>query len=60
MKYKLKPCPFCGNEAEISIRFGAIPAKYVQCKICKASTGYYAYVISDGELAKKWNTRVIT
>lgn len=68
----LKPCPFCGGEAEI--KRGATcgghgdygPDKWVQCtnEECGIRTqkyfcdGYYGCDITDEELAEKWNKRV--
>jgi len=44
---KLKPCPFCGGEAE-TITFSS--NEFVQCKMCKASS-------DDSGGIRKWNTR---
>ena len=66
----LKPCPFCGGEAEIKKDntcmghgdYGS--CKWVKCKECGTSTkkylcdGYYGCEMTDEELAEKWNNRV--
>ena len=66
----LKPCPFCGGEAEIKKDNTCMghgdygPCKWVKCKECGTSTkkylcdGYYGCEMTDEELAEKWNTRV--
>ena len=67
---QLKPCPFCGGEAEIKKDntcmghgdYGS--CKWVKCKECGTSTkkylcdGYYGCECTDEELAEKWNRRV--
>lgn len=58
MKIELKPCPFCGGAAEIKIRYGAIPFKYVMCTNCKSQTVVVAYVCDDDTVAEFWNRRV--
>ena len=57
MEVQLRPCPFCGGKARIKININAIPTKYVECENCKTHSGFYAYVISDEQLAEKWNAR---
>lgn len=66
----LKPCPFCGGEAEIKRGTACSghgdygPEKWVQCTECGARTqkylcdGYYGCEMTDEELAEKWNTRI--
>lgn len=70
MKPLLKPCPFCGGEAEIKKDTTCMghgdygSCKWVKCKECGTSTkkylcdGYYGCEMTDEELAEKWNTRV--
>lgn len=58
---ELKPCPFCGYEAEISIgRFDGKPTSYVMCKKC-AARGEFFFVspkyASDDRAIKAWNRR---
>ena len=60
-KIKLKPCPFCGGEAEIlSVRdINMLCKDYdnyytIRCRCCFNGTGYYA----DRErAAEAWNRR---
>lgn len=59
---ELKPCPFCGYEAEISIgRFDGKATSYVMCKKC-AARGEFFFVsrkyASDDRAIKAWNRRV--
>jgi Lar family restriction alleviation protein len=55
--YKLFPCPFCGNEANID-NHGYMRIGYhgVYCGFCKSSTGEYKTV---KEAVEAWNRRVI-
>lgn len=48
---ELKPCPFCGGEAELYNDEGLWK---VQCEDCEASTGQY-YMPENAIAA--WNTR---
>lgn len=52
MSDKLKPCPFCGGEAEM--REGSSTKPYIRCKRCGCRTGSSRY---RGNLAKAWNDR---
>lgn len=47
----LKPCPFCGGEAEIDPRFGAVS---VDCKSCFSGAGPHD---TEAEAIAAWNTR---
>lgn len=47
---ELKPCPFCGGEAELYS--GGI--KYVLCKECLATSNDFK---TEAEAIKAWNTR---
>lgn len=49
---ELKPCPFCGGEAEM--REGSSTKPYVRCKRCGCRTGSSRY---RGNVAKSWNAR---
>lgn len=57
---KLKPCPFCGGEAEIiemtkrKHRVLGIPPVYIRCRMCGAST---CVKITEGQAVYSWNTR---
>lgn len=57
MKELLKPCPFCGNSAELrSDGFYS----YVKCKKCGASTGFVKVsheYSSDEKAVLAWNRR---
>ncbi len=57
MKTKLKPCPFCGEQAQVEAR-GKIAM--VRCETCLASIAAYGRNSADAaELAAKaWNQRV--
>ena len=61
---KLKPCPFCGGEAEMSVdggNHGYTPdIYYVKCKHCgaqirKVSDNYYDL---SNAVVNAWNNRV--
>lgn len=59
---KLKPCPFCGDEAELSTgRFDGKDTSYVMCKKC-GSQGEFFLVSTKYASAEKaikaWNRRV--
>lgn len=70
MTIKLKPCPFCGDEApviktrEISDGQCHYKVKYIVCESCGARTmertcdGYFGGHCSDEEIAAMWNQRV--
>lgn len=64
----LKPCPFCGGEAEIktSVRpdtYDYYTVKYIECKSCGCRTldyicdGTYDQHYSDENIAAIWNHR---
>lgn len=57
MEIKLKPCPFCGGEAELKINHCA---SYVECKECEASTDHILdspmYCAKDKAI-EAWNRR---
>lgn len=48
----MRPCPFCGGEAEM--REGSSTKPYIRCKRCGCRTGSSRY---RGNLAKAWNAR---
>ena len=55
----LKPCPFCGGNADICTDFHLIgneyiPVKYIRCEGCGARTGLW---LDDDEAIKAWNRR---
>lgn len=51
-KTVLKPCPFCGGEAE---RTECLSGVFVQCHKCWVSTNVFS---SQGAAARAWNRRV--
>lgn len=53
MNEKLKPCPFCGGEAEL-IKIYNTQWHYVQCVKCKVKTEHK----TEQEAINAWNTRV--
>jgi len=61
---KLKPCPFCGGEAEMGIKYGDYgynPDIYsVKCKRCNARIGKVSdnYADLSDDVGKAWNRRV--
>ena len=54
---ELKPCPFCGGEADYRTEnFGA--RVWVKCVICGVSTSRYdTNMIVDGKGGKDWATK---
>lgn len=50
---ELKPCPFCGGEADCG-SFHGVAFFYVQCSCCGNCTKMYA---TAKEAAEKWNAR---
>ena len=68
---KLKPCPFCGGEAEVRTKILELVTKdvpiesYVTCTKCFASTSGFSYkdadrkgIVPAEEAAKAWNRRI--
>lgn len=57
LKNALKPCPFCGGEANvIEHRFHGLDSSYgLQCKKCKAET--YQFYESEEKAIEAWNRR---
>lgn len=55
MEHILKPCPFCGSEAEVGVRFGVMMVKCAN-EECGATieNGYYS---SEEETIDLWNRR---
>lgn len=51
IKIKLKKCPFCGYDAELTT---AMNESWVTCLLCRASSG-----MADSEMSaiEKWNLR---
>lgn len=66
---KLKPCPFCGGEADILSRIGSKgPFVFARCCVCNAQTRVKTAVDFDDdddfwnqnavyEVQRLWNTR---
>jgi hypothetical protein len=54
---KIKPCPFCGEEAEVNN--GGFGEKYVTCKNnqCGGSLSGSIWFTSDEEAIEVWNRR---
>ena len=51
---ELKPCPFCGGEAEMM----GDQYPYVECHECGAGfTTNHSYEFDEGDAASKWNAR---
>ena len=66
---KLKPCPFCGGEAELCTSYGNDGQVYyhtafVKCTRCHAKTktvitdGYYGTTSTTRDVTDDWNRRV--
>lgn len=60
---ELKPCPFCGGEAEIghSNLFSGKMASYCECNNCGATGEYFdvsSKYSSDDKAIEAWNRRV--
>lgn len=56
---KLKPCPFCGSEAEVGYAINDYNRWGVQCKSCGCvvEVGFGEYDDTLEEAAKAWNRR---
>lgn len=56
MSKELKPCPFCGNDAEIlELEYKEQQKVYgIRCKSCFCKTGYYT---SKSGVREAWNRR---
>ena len=58
MNDKLKPCPFCGGEAELRVNVCAV---YIACTECSAESVHVLtspmYTAAD-KAAEAWNNRV--
>lgn len=56
MNNVLKPCPFCGGEADVIEHIFEIDSTYgLQCKKCKAKT--YQFYESEEKAIESWNRR---
>lgn len=49
----LKPCPFCGGEADYLA--GSYNDRFISCSGCNAQTDLYR---TQAEAAKAWNKRI--
>ena len=50
----LKPCPFCGSNADIYTAYERYDSYHVKCDRCHARTGWYK---SDKAAVLAWNER---
>ena len=58
MSDKLKPCPFCGEEAFVHMLGNEIAkGYYIACDECGAKTRVFGY---EAEAIEAWNRRVAT
>lgn len=62
-KSKLKPCPFCGSDAEIKImKTHQAQIAYVDCTVCSCRKTRLEYPNYDGDIEydmiDSWNRRV--
>lgn len=66
---ELRPCPFCGGEAELCKSYGNdgqvhYDTAYVRCTKCHAKTktvitnGYYGVKTTARDVMNDWNRRV--
>lgn len=67
---ELRPCPFCGGDAELCKSYGSDEPKvyydtaYVRCTKCHAKTktvitnGYYNTKTTTRDVINDWNRRV--
>ena len=51
---ELKPCPFCGGEAELLIVPGKQTKWVIRCRKCFANNGAF---VSDHDAVEAWNRR---
>ena len=56
MEPELKPCPFCGGEAELVHHECKMNDIKIQCTKCGIKTGWW--MGEPAELIEQWNTRV--
>lgn len=64
---KLKPCPFCGSEAEVIIckrdkvergDFGNDEVACVKCVLCNAQTSWFLHMpLAEVRAIQRWNIR---
>lgn len=57
MSKNIKPCPFCGGEANVKMWCDPDTPYLVMCESCKASVKDYA---TEAEAIEAWNHRVAT
>ena len=61
MNEELKPCPFCGGKAEISVgRFDGKDTSFVLCTKCEARGEFFVVspkYASDEKAIEAWNRR---
>lgn len=53
--HALKPCPFCGGDAELLIVPGKMATWIVRCTKCYTNNGTF---VTDRDAVEVWNRRV--
>ena len=63
----IKPCPFCGGEANLVRMIGKTNIYYIECSECRAMMGRTSWQMdglrgklhfeSDEDVVQEWNTR---
>lgn len=55
MKFKIKPCPFCGGNTEVYNRFGDV---FITCYKCHARVSFSDCETDQNQTLEKWDARV--
>ena len=53
----LKPCPFCGKEAELKSAIIMRGAYHIMCKNCGLDAQWFGAEFSETEMMERWNRR---